>query len=201
MTSTVASVRRPGYETEEATAVRACDEHTFLGILVDSHEVAVRRSINSGLVGNTIIQTVNEDSLVFASSIRIDISGTCTFPKSRATEKYTLAICGSQLTSREPLVKDIQVRGKDNLLAYRQYGGRKIPVYDCPLGISTFERIRGANTWYATLSVPDYTASDILAVLAQSAARPIYISIHEHRRERERWIRELYVQTKDPALE
>lgn len=181
--------------------MRARDEHTFLGIRVDSHEVAVGRSINSGLLGNTVVQTPNEDSPVFTSSTRIDISGTCTFPKSRATEKYTLAIRGSQLNSREPRVKDIHVRGKDNLLAYRQYGGRQIPVYDCPLGISTFERIRGANTWSATLSVPDCTASDILAVLAQSATRPIYISIHEHRHERERWIRELYVQTKDPAEE
>lgn len=181
--------------------MRARDEHTFLGIRIDSYEVAVGRSINSSLVGNTSVHNIEDESPVFTSTTRIDISGTCTFPKSRAIAKYTLALRSTQINSREPKVKDIRVRGKDNLPAYRLYGRRQIPVYECPLGISTFERIRGANTWYATLSVLDRTVSDILAVLALSASRPIYISVHEHRHQRERWIRELYVQTKDPADE
>lgn len=181
--------------------MRARDEHTFLGIRIDSHEVAVGRSINSALVGNIIIQNIDDDSPVFTSTTRIDISGTCTFPASRATGKYTLAIRSTQMRPLEPKVQDIRVRGKDNLPAYRQHGSRQIPVYKCPLGFSTLEKIRGANAWQAALSVPECTASDILAMLAQSASRPIYVSIHEHRHEGERWIRELYVQTKNPAEE
>lgn len=181
--------------------MRARDEHTFLGIRIDSHEVAVGKSINSSLVGNTIVQNIEDDSPVFTTSTRIDISGTCIFPKSRANEKYDLAIRGGQLRAREPRVRDIRARGKDNLPAYRQHGSRQIPVYECPLGFSTFDRIRGANAWHTALSVPECTASDILAVLAQSASRPIYVSVHEHRYQRERWIRELYVQTKSPADE
>lgn len=181
--------------------MRARDEHTFLGIRVDSHEVSVRRSINSALVGNTIVQDIDDDSPVFTSTTQIDISGTCMFPASRASGKYTLAIRSTQIRPLEPKVRDIRVRGKDNLPAYRQHGSRKIPVYECPLGFSTLEKVRGTNAWYAALSFPESTASDILAMLAQSASRPIYVFIHEHRYEGDRWIRELSVQTKNPADE
>jgi hypothetical protein len=153
--------------------VRARDEHTFLGIRINGHEVTVGKSINSGLVGNTIVQNIEDDSPAFTTSTRIEISETCIFPKSRANEKYDLAIRGDQLRPRELRVKAIRVRGKDNLLAYRQHGGRQIPVYMRPLGFSTLDRIRGANAWHASLSVPECTASDILAMLAQSGSPPV----------------------------
>lgn len=201
MTSTAANVRPLVQESEEDTDMRARDEHTFLGIRIDGHEVAVGRSVNSLLVGNTVIHNIDDDSPVFTSTTRIDISGTCTFPALRASGKYTLAICSTQMRPLEPKLRDIRVRGKDNLPAYRQYRNQQIPVYKCPLGFSTLEKIRGANAWHAALSVPECTASDILAMLTQSASRPIYVSIHEHRQEGERWIRALYVQTKNPAEE
>lgn len=181
--------------------MRARDEHTFLGIRIDSHEIAVGKSVNSGLRGNPVIQHIEEDSPVFTSDTRIDLVGTCTFPEAHANEKYELVIHGRQSWTRELRIRGVRVRGKDNLPAYRQYGNRRVPVYECPIGFTTLDRIRGANTWHATLSVPESTASDILAVLAQSTSRPIYISIHVHQRQRERWIQDLSIQTKNPADE
>lgn len=201
MISKVARFDHLVQKAKRLQTMRARDEHTFLAIRVDSHEIAVGRSINSALVGNTIIQNLDDDSPVFTSTIQIDISGTCMVPASRATGKYTLAIRSTQIRPLEPKVRDIRVRGKDNLPAYRQHRSRQIPVCKCPLGFSTLEKIRGANAWHAAISVPKCTASDILAMLAQSASRPIYVFVHEHRHEGDRWIRELYVQTKNPAEE
>jgi hypothetical protein len=72
-------------------------------------------------------------------------------------------------------------------------------VYELPNGIGPPERVRGTKDWTGWCWVSPRTVSDMLALLPN--VQPLYISIHERKIGRKRWINGLTLQTTDPAEE
>jgi hypothetical protein len=176
------------------------DEQTFLGIRVEAYEVAVGKSINVHLFG-TPHDYLDDDDPVFTPEMRIEISGICIYPEARANDKYEITACGEKADRTEPKVRDVRARDKNDAPVYRKYRGQHLPVYTRPAGFAVLQKTHGTGEWCAYISVLPQTASEMLATLKESRSRPIYVSIHERKHDRRRWIQSLYVQTKNPATE
>lgn len=144
---------------------------------------------------------LDSDEPVFTSDIKLEITGTCIWPESRANEKYEITIYDEDVGRTEPKVKDIHARNKDGVPIYRKRRGREVPVYNFPAGFCLLQRNRHVGALQACIWVAPQLTSEILAVLSLSSSRPIYIAMDERMRERKRWIDNLRVQTNNPAEE
>lgn len=177
---------------------RTTDEHVALAIRVSTFEVAVGASINVQL-RTTVPHSWDDSDPVVAPEFRLVISGTSTYPDNRANDSYEITVYGERLAREERTFEQVRVRDRYNVPVYRKYRGQDYPVFKVPPGISTVERSRGTREWRAALFVEANIASRMLTVL--SLGRQAFISIEEHRVERQCWIRGLSLQTTDPAIE
>lgn len=83
-------------------------------------------------------------------------------------------------------LEDFQARDDRGLLQYQSYRGENIPIYAAPVGIARLQRERGANAWNAWFWVQPSLASDMLCLLTQ--VKPLYVTLHERKAGRDRWI-------------
>jgi len=173
-------------------------EYTFLSIRVDSHEVAVGESINLSLRANVPFDCDDEDP-VFTPDIRIEIGGMCIYPEGRANAKFEITIYGDRTGRDHPKLKDIRALKQNGIPVYRKYRDRQIPVYERPPGLATVQKRRGENAWSTWFRVAPRVASDLLTVLKES--RQLFVSIHERKLDRHRWVQGFSLQTTDPANE
>jgi hypothetical protein len=72
-------------------------------------------------------------------------------------------------------------------------------VYDIPHGLAVIERRRSDGAWTASVPVEPKLVTHMLILLGHGSQT--YLSIHERRLERRRWIRSISLQTTDPAKE
>jgi hypothetical protein len=90
------------------------------------------------------------------------------------------------------------------LYAKAMYAGKKVlvkkgvPVYDVPDGLGLIQKIRNKKEWTGFCWVSPGTVSDMLLLLPH--VRPLYISIHERKVGRTRWINGLSLQMSHPAF-
>tara|TARA_R110002096_G_scaffold61399_4_gene152604 strand:+ start:5253 stop:5549 length:297 start_codon:yes stop_codon:yes gene_type:complete len=82
---------------------------------------------------------------------------------------------------------------------YRKVRGKEIPIYDIPKGIGRLERQRGTTNWLGNVWVSPQSVTDMLALLPN--VKPLFLTIHEMRAERNHWIVGLTLQTKKPEDE
>lgn len=87
----------------------------------------------------------------------------------------------------------------DGARKYRKVRGEEIPVYDVPDGLGLIEKVRGEKRWSGFCWVSPGTVSDMLALLPH--VHPLYISIHERKVGRTRWINGLSLQMSHPGFE
>lgn len=88
---------------------------------------------------------------------------------------------------------------KNRLPKYRAYRGKQIPVYAPPKGMGTLEKERGQPRWHGAVWAQPRYVNDLLVLLDHN--QQLYLSIHERKIERKRWIQSITVQTSDPAEE
>jgi hypothetical protein len=177
---------------------KSAETHTFLSIRVDSYDVRSAAGISIFLVG-TASDYLSEDEDVFDSQTHLTVRGECIDPKERYGERYEVLVHGERASHPRLKVKDIHATDKDDLRVYRTRYGRNMPVFNVPRGIATLERRRDDRVWSAWVTVEPNLVTDMLIVL--SLNRQSYLSIHEKRFERRRWIRDLSLQTTDPSTE
>ena len=174
------------------------DEHTFIAIRVTSYSASVSAGINPSLYGNKPREIRRED-LVLESSISLEVRGVCTYPAPRTNLPFEITIHPEKPKNIGQRAKDIHKKDENNVLQYRKHRGELYPVYDLPSGLGLIERRRSDAVWSGWVFVEPNVVANMLVLLGQ--AQQLYLSIHERKIGRNRWIWNLTLQTTDPAAE
>jgi len=77
--------------------------------------------------------------------------------------------------------------------------GGQFPVYHPPAGLATIERRHNDRVWQGCLFVDARFTTDMLILLGQT--KQVYLSVHELKAERRRWIRSISLESTNPAEE
>jgi hypothetical protein len=175
-------------------------QHTFISIRVTHFDVSSRASINYRVENpKYAFGPLCQEDLVFNHITSLKVCGEPAEPSNRGT-RYELSIN----TEYGPYKRvnltlgDIQARNKHGTPMYREYRGRTIPVVEPVSGISLLNRNR-EGVWTTYINVVPRLVSDMLAIL--NTGRPTWVSLHEVKTGRVRWIRDISIQTTDPAEE
>lgn len=178
---------------------RPAEEFTYLAIRVAQCEASVDASVNRTVYGPQYAWRLDDEDPLYECKSRLTIIGTSLYPERRAGQAYELTIYGDASPRMNVTLKDAQARDDYGSPQYREYRGRQIPVYDPPRGLGRLEKVRGEPSWRACVFLPPHYVSEVLMLM--SLDRPLFLAIHEHKRERARWIRSVSLQTTDPANE
>lgn len=171
-------------------------EYDFLGIALSGFDILVEGSINHEV---RIPRYYREDARVYNYSTQLQLTGTSIFPDEHINESYFIVVHGSEdvSTKFDTVLSDYHVPDESQSPVYRKVRGELKPVYDPPSGIGLLERERGTKDWSGWCWLPASIVSDMVVLLNQR--KPLYISIHEMKQGRARWIVGLTLQTIDPA--
>lgn len=172
--------------------------YTSLGIRVDRHEASVETAVHLDARGERPVFDRPTDP-VYASKSNVDIYGICTSPQERNGEQFRLTFIGEIATEPPLQLKDIQARNERFVPVYKQYRGATYPVYVAPKGVAMLDHMREPKGWSAYVFAVPQLLSDMLVLLG--GPRQLYLSIHEKKAERQRWIQSVSLQTTDPAIE
>lgn len=176
------------------------DEHTHLTLRVESYDASATAGINFH-VFNPQLDPDDRDPL-YEFNIHITVRAKSTYPDNRAGDTYELSIYSNDAPSAwiTATLKDARAReDKYGSPKYREYRGKRIPVYSPPKGLVHLDKIRGEQRWTLWLPVPSRFASDLLTLLGYN--RPLFVAVHEKKEGRSRWIQSVSLQTTDPTEE
>lgn len=173
----------------------------MLALKVGGYDTEFDFSVNSDVYNPQYAICPSEDDPLFKASSHLNIRGAFVEPEDRAEHDVTINLYGDDAisTGLKVTLKDAQSRGKYNEPLYKTYRGREIPIYDPPKGLAVLEKVRGESEWNAWIRVPSELISDMLILLGQR--EELFISIHEWKFERRRWIRSIGLQTANPLEE
>ncbi|MBV2089967.1 MAG: hypothetical protein KUF72_03695 [Candidatus Thiodiazotropha sp. (ex Ctena orbiculata)] len=172
-------------------------EHSFLTIPVDAYQASTSADPNSNVLGTPRYVDGEEPAIVFHT--RLELSGTCTDPPTRAGEPYTIMLYGEAFPTGDLAlkIKDLHQHDKAGHPIYRHYRGRQYPRYDEPPSLGLVEKAWGERRWiiWAHLATPFFHNALILL----NGNKRLYVAVHERKVGRTRWVRALSLQTNDPA--
>jgi hypothetical protein len=142
-----------------------------------------------------------DDDPLFEHITQLVLIGTATYPSDRTGESFELTIRGDDSPSTRVGLKlrDMQLRDNNRVPQYREYRGQSLPIYRPVPGIASVSRAGKASPWTAWINLAPRLVSDMLTLLGVNGR--LYLAIQECKRGRERWIRRLSLQTRDPASE
>lgn len=168
---------------------------------IDGHDVRAEAAINRDAHSPQYAWRDTQEEPLYEFETHLEISAVCTEPEERADDTYELTIYGDVSPESDIYwkLKDIQVVDDNHVRKYRAYRGKQIPVYAPPKGMGTLNKKRGEPRWHAAIWVRPRYVNDLLVLLGYQ--QQLYMSIHERKIERHRWIQSLTVQTGDPGEE
>jgi hypothetical protein len=142
-----------------------------------------------------------DDDPVFEHITRLVLIGTSTYPAERAGECFELTIRGYDgPSSRVDLkLRDMHLLDADRVPRYREYRGQTFPVYRPVPGIASMSRAGRKSPWTAWINLQPRLVTDMVVTLGLRAR--LYLAISETKQGRDRWIRQLSLQTSDPSNE
>ena len=180
---------------------RAEATYAHLGLRVDRYEAEAGVDVNFHLEHAHLAFRDPDDEPVFEHVTQLVLTATAVHPSDRAGESFELTIRGDDSPSTRVGLKlrDMQLLDKNRVPQYREYRGQTLPVYRPVPGIASVSRAGKASPWTAWINVAPRLVSDMLALLSRDARQ--YLAIVESKLGRERWIRRLSLQTRDPATE
>jgi hypothetical protein len=175
--------------------------YTQLGVRLERYEVEAGVDVNLHLEHPHLAFHDADDDPLFEHITRLVLTGTTTYPSDRAGECFELTIRGDDSASTRVGLKlrDMQLRDNNRVPQYREYRGQTLPVYRPVPGIASVSRAGKTSPWTAWINLAPRLVSDMLALLSMSGR--LYLAILERNQGRERWIRRLSLQTRDPASE
>lgn len=180
---------------------KAGPEHTFSSFQVKNFDASARASINHQVANPKYsFEPLLPEDLVFSHTTSLTVRGEATYPPERAGVSYELTINGEDGRYKRVnlTLGDIQSQNKHGSPTYRQYRGRTIPVVDPVPGIALLDRNK-QGTWTAWINVLPRLVSDMLVIL--NTNRSTWVSLHETKAGRTRWIRDISIQTTNPEGE
>jgi hypothetical protein len=174
--------------------------YDFLSILVDDFDVRVDAGVNLDLLG-TLTRYPDEDAPVYRFETHLELTGLCVDPESRAGDRYDITFIGDPRSRDVRMkIKDLRKLDKDGSPAYKKLKSGLVPLYDDPPPLGYLEKVRGEARYTAWFWVAPQFVTDCLT-LVSSKSKPVFLSLHEVRENRQRRIRSLSVQTTDPVEE
>lgn len=172
------------------------DEYAFIAIKVLQNEASAGAEININLrVSNNPYPSEQEP--VFTSSSRLELLGTAIWPEDRVDDRYEITVSGKKDGEKPSILKELRALDTDGHPIYTKRHGSDVPVYNVPPGIGMIERRRGTRLWNCWVHVPARAVSDMLRLVC--SRRALYVSIHERKIDRHRWIVGFALQTNNPA--
>lgn len=156
----------------------------------------------SGTGSNADHRYAYDDTPIYKSTNSVNIIGTCDYPEERAGTTYEIH-CSSYKSIRfdqGEYLKDFPVLDKHGLRKYKKLTHHSVPLYDPPTSIGFIERSGGDADWQCNAFIPGETISDMITLLV-SKHRPLYVSIHEVKEGRNRFVRSVSLQMSHPAFE
>jgi len=176
---------------------KTVEEYEFLGIKITGYKASVDASINYEVRDK---RHYYRDAKVYSFDSSVELEGVCNYPEEREGEKFLFSVHGREIHEGG---FDVTLSGchvlDDGARKYRRVRGEDVPVYEVPKGIGPIQRVRGIGGWSGWCWISPRAVSDMLALLPNVS--PLYISLHERKIGRNRWINGLTLQTTDPAEE
>lgn len=172
-------------------------EHTFLHVSLTDFDVSIDAAVNHNLRDERP-RPGTEDEYAFEFATRLELTGHCTYPDKRAGDLYKVIIWTQKERKGDiPLtLKDFQRIGEDHSPEYKSIRGVSVPVYDPPNGMSVTTKRHGEPIWDVWMQYPPGTITDMLILLSHTT--PLYLTLHETKKEKKRWIQSLTLQTTIP---
>jgi len=174
--------------------------HTHLGVRVERYDARVSADVNHHAYAPQYARDLDESALLYQFTAHLTIFGVSVYPDARAGDVFEVTLYSPDVSPSHHLnatLKDAQARDDHGALRYRTYRGKSIPICAPPKGLGLIDKVRVEARWTAWIAVVPRFASDILALLGQR--KDLFLSIHEARMGRDRWIRGLSLQTTNPA--
>lgn len=186
---------------KKRTSRKPKDEHTHLGLRIEDFKAQARAGINGYAHGPQYVWRDTDQEPLYEFETHLEIAATCTHPEERAGDAYSLTVYGDVSPESDiyRTLKDNQAVNEYNSPQYREYRGKRVPVYLPPKGMGMLDKERGLPQWNGTIWVQPRYVNDLLVMLGWN--RLLYLSIHEKKIDRQRWIQAVSVQTSDPAEE
>jgi hypothetical protein len=177
------------------------EQHSHIVIRLESYEAGVEARVNHYAYAPQYAWNLDDDDPVYEFTNRIVITGISTYPPERQGDYFEITIRGTGSASQRlnAKLKDIHARDQYGSPKYRGYRGRQIPIYEPPKGLGLIDKVRGERRWTAWLFVTPRFNNDLLVLLGHQ--RNLFLSLHERKVERSRWVQGMILQTGDHPTE
>lgn len=177
------------------------EERSHIIIRLEHYEASIEARINHHAYAPQYAWDLDDDDPVYEFADRTVITGISTYPPERKDDHYELTIYGTESPSHRlnAKLKDIHARDKYGSPKYREYRGKQIPIYQPPNGLGLVDKVRGERRWTAWLFVTPRFINDLLVLLGHQ--RNLFLTLHERKVDRSRWVQGMTLQTSDPTEE
>ena len=174
------------------------EEHSHLTISVDRYEASVSARINHFAYEPQYAWHPIDEEPVYQFSNGLIVWGIVTWPEDRGGDRCEVTLYGDVSPARDldTRLEEIAELDEDRLPRYRKYRGREVPVYREPKGFGVLDKVRGEPEWRTSLFVKPTFVDRWLALLTSSDG--LFISLHECKSSRKRWVRGIELRTSDP---
>ncbi len=174
------------------------DEYSFIIVKVENIEISLNSGMNFETRGFFV---TGENDRIYSFGSNIEITGECIYPEDRMGQKFIVTLAGSSKPSDhlELKLKDLMQLDRNGAPVYKKYKDRIRPVYKEPIGLALVDKVRGENKWLVYLQVDRQMISDSLVLASYN--RQLYLSVHEKKSNRQRWVRNFSLGTTNPLDE
>jgi len=147
------------------------------------------------------LKKFESDAKVYSFTSSIELEGFYIYSDDRDNEEIQLTVYGTDEGPYDfdTVLADCHVRDENGTYKFRRVKGQEIPVYDIPKGIGHIERMRGKKIWSGFAWVNQQTVTNMLTLLPTVSS--LYLSMHERKIDRNRYIVGLTLDTKNPDEE
>jgi hypothetical protein len=175
--------------------------HEFIVVQLERYDVDLNFSVNGDVYNPQYAIFTDDDDPLYKPSSRLELHGRILAPKDREGHEISVGFFGDDSpSSRLNLtLKDVQARGKYGAPEYRSYRGREIPIYDPPKGLAVLHKAWGEPKWSVWVWAPMHFVSDMITLLGDKEV--LFLSMHEWKFERKRWIQRIELKTSNPEEE
>jgi hypothetical protein len=186
---------------KRSSRAKPLEEYTRVAMRVNSYKVRAEAALNHNARNAEYAFRDTEDEPLYHFLAHVEIAATCIYPEERVGDGYQLTIYGEDHPDSDVFwkLKDVQVIGEHHAPQYREYRGKRVPVYAPPKGMGMLDKERGRPAWRGTIWAQPRFLSDALILLGQS--QPLFLEVLERKIKRHRWIQGITLQSTDPAAE
>ncbi|WAT19264.1 hypothetical protein OZN62_06785 [Aurantiacibacter sp. MUD11] len=175
--------------------------HTHLSIVMEDCEASVSARVNHYAYEPQYAFQTLDDQPVYEFRNALVVRGRITAPEEREDDCCEITLYGEASPARDldARLADITALDKHGAPRFRTYRGREVPVYKPPDGLGVLDKAKGEPLWRTSLFIKPWLVEQWMALLGSS--RDLFISLHECKVGRKRWVRGIELGTANPEEE